>query len=509
MDQPVRAADLMAAVSAATDFAKGLPEEQALRTCRIALALGDRAGLGADERRAVFYVSLLRFVGCTATAPEMAAALGDELAVSGRFAAVDPRDLRAVVATATTLVGTGHALPHRALEVARFLAAAPGVIREHEVASCEVARLFAERAGLPAGVTTALGQVFERWDGHGNPGAAAGTGIALPVRVEQVAHATELLVRTLGPDAAQAGLRRRAGSSFDPDVVALACADLAGLRADPDDDLDQTAVLAGEPEPWLELSGDTLDTALAAIGAVADLKSGYTRGHAGGVASRAAAAGQAAGFADAEVTLLRRAGWLHDLGRVGVSARVWDRPGPLTAAQWEQVRLHPYVTERVLARCPGLSEVAAVAGGHHERADGSGYHRGVAPGRLGALLAAADVYQAAGEPRPHRPALGAGERAALLRAEVAADRLPGWAVDAVLATAGHPTSPRVPETLTARERDVLALVARGATNRAAAQALGITPKTVNAHLEHIFTRLGVTTRGAAAFAAIELGLLDR
>ncbi len=105
------------------------------------------------------------------------------------------------------------------------------------MASCEVARLFAERAGLPAGVTTALGQVFERWDGHGNPGAAAGTGIALPVRVEQVAHATELLVRTLGPDAAQAGLRRRAGSSFDPDIVALACADLAGLRADPDDDL--------------------------------------------------------------------------------------------------------------------------------------------------------------------------------------------------------------------------------------------------------------------------------
>src|ERR1700751_4168131 len=106
MDQPVRGADLMAAVSAATDFAKGLPEEQALRTCRIALALADRAGLGTEDRRAVFYLSLLRFIGFTATASQMAASLGDELAVSALFSAVDPRDLRAVLEAATTLIGT-------------------------------------------------------------------------------------------------------------------------------------------------------------------------------------------------------------------------------------------------------------------------------------------------------------------------------------------------------------------------------------------------------------------
>ncbi|OLB74123.1 MAG: hypothetical protein AUI14_24450 [Actinobacteria bacterium 13_2_20CM_2_71_6] len=509
MDQPVRAADLMAAVSAASDFAKGLPEEQALRTCRIALAIAERAGLGVEDRRAVFYLSLLRFVGCTATASEMAAALGDELAVSSLFAAVDPRDLRAVLGAAASLIGAEHGLPRRALDIAKFLAAAPAVIREHEVTSCEVAQLFAGRVGLPPDVTAALGQVFERFDGHGNPGVAKGTGIALAVRVEQVAHATELLVRTVGWDAASAGLRRRAGSSFDPDLVELVCQDLHGLRADPDEDLDQAEVLAGEPEPWLELSGDSLDDALAAIGAVADLKSVYTRGHASGVAARAAEAGWAAGLAEPDVTLIRRAGWLHDLGRVAVSARVWDKAGPLTAAQWEQVRLHPYVTERVLSRCPRLTEVAIVAGSHHERADGSGYHRGVSqPGRLAALLAAADVYQALTERRPHRPALAPAERAAVLRAERDDGRLAGWAVDAVLATAGHPVAGRAPEALTAREREVLALVARGATNRTVAQTLGISAKTVNAHLEHVFTKLGVTTRGAAAFQAIEYGLLD-
>jgi HD-GYP domain-containing protein (c-di-GMP phosphodiesterase class II) len=210
-------------------------------------------------------------------------------------------------------------------------------------------------------------------------------------------------------------------------------------------------------------------------------------------------------MSDAEVRLVRRAGWLHDLGRVAVSSRVWDRPGPLSTAQWEQVRLHPYVTERVLARCPGLADVATVAGGHHERVDGSGYHRGAKQlDRLTVILAAADVYQSLTERRPHRPAVPPAERARILREQC----LPGWAIDAVLATAGHPVRARVPETLTVREREVLALVARGATNRAVAQRLGISAKTVNAHLEHVFTKLGVTTRGAAAFQAVELGLLD-
>src|SRR5256885_14554606 len=129
MVESVRVAELMAAVSAVTDFAKGLPEEQALRTCRIAMALADRAGLSPDDRRAVFYVSLLRFVGCTATAPEMAGALGDELAVSGLFAAVDPRDLRAVIAAAATLVGTERSPAPPAVEGVRLLATAPAGVR--------------------------------------------------------------------------------------------------------------------------------------------------------------------------------------------------------------------------------------------------------------------------------------------------------------------------------------------------------------------------------------------
>jgi HD-GYP domain-containing protein (c-di-GMP phosphodiesterase class II) len=512
--EPVRAAELMAVVATATDFAKGFPEEQALRTCRIAMRLADRAGLDDDGRRAVFYLALLRFVGCTATASEMAAALGDELAVSALFAAVDPRDLRAVLTAASALVGTGAPLPRRVADLVRFLKNAPGVVREHEVASCEVAQLFAERVGLPERVRTALRQVFERFDGRGNPGAAGGPGIDVAVRVEQVANVVELLVRTAGWDAAVAALRKRAGSSFDPELVALVVADPTGFASVAADDLDPAEVLAAEPQPWLSYTGADLDPALAAIGGIADLKSVYTRGHATGVADLASGAARAAGLAEADATLVRRAGWLHDLGRVAVSANVWDKPGPLSPVQWEQVRLHPYVTERVLARCPPLAGIAAVAGAHHERADGSGYHRGLTDRqstRAAAVLAAADVYRALGEDRPHRGALAPAERLRVMRAERDSGRLAGWAVDAVLAAAGErPTRPaRTTEPLTEREREVLALVARGATNRAAAQALGISPKTVNAHLEHVFAKLGVTTRGAATYYAVEHGLLDR
>lgn len=483
---PVRVAELMAVVASAGDFAKGYAEEQALRTCRIGMWLAERAGLDTEDRQAVFYLSLLRFVGCTATASEMAAALGDEIAVSAAFAAVDPRNLRSVVGTAAGLVGGSG--PRRALGVARFLRAAPAVIREHEVTSCEVARLFAERIGLPERVRAGLGQVFERYDGHGHPGLLSEDQILSPVRVEQVANAIELDVDIAG----------RAGSTLDPALVRLA---LSGGPF-PTGDLDTEAVLANEPEPWLTYDDDdALDRALAAVADVVDLKSIWLRGHSRGVADRASLAASSA----ADARLLRRAGWLHDLGRVAVSSNVWDKPGALSLAQWEQVRLHPYVTDRVLRRCGELAEIAAVAGAHHERADGNGYHRGTAPDRLGALLAAADVYTALGEDRPHRPALPLVDRASVLRAE----QLPPWAVDAVLAsatTARSSAAPAVPP-LTEREREVLALVARGATNRAAATALGISAKTVNAHLEHIFAKLGVSTRGAAAFAALSAGVL--
>jgi HD-GYP domain-containing protein (c-di-GMP phosphodiesterase class II) len=246
-----------------------------------------------------------------------------------------------------------------------------------------------------------------------------------------------------------------------------------------------------------------------------DLKLPFTRGHSTGVAALAEAGARGLRLTETEVVAVRRAGLLHDLGRVAVPNGVWEKPGPLTRSEWEQVRLHPYHSERILTCSPLLAPLASIAGMHHERQDGSGYHRQASGSAvpLGArLLAAADAYHAMTEPRPHRAALSAADAAELLRAESTAGRLDPDAVGAVLLAAGHAqTAPRRawPAGLSDREVEVLRLIARGASYREVARDLAISPKTAEHHIEHIYNKIGVSSRAAAAMFAMEHDLLTR
>jgi HD-GYP domain-containing protein (c-di-GMP phosphodiesterase class II) len=245
----------------------------------------------------------------------------------------------------------------------------------------------------------------------------------------------------------------------------------------------------------------------------ADLKSPYLTGHSSGVAELAAAAAGRYGLSEGDVADVRRAGLLHDLGRVGVSASIWDKPGPLTDGERERVRLHPYYTGRILSRPGPLARLGSVGELHHERTDGSGYHRGLAAPALppaALLLAAADAYGAMTEPRPHRPALALEEAAEELRREVRAGRMDGGAAEAVLGAAGHRTRPvrrELPMGLTEREAEVLRLVARGLSNRQVAERLYISPKTVGHHVQHVYQKIGVSTRPAATVFAMQHDLL--
>ena len=510
-DDRVRLAELVAALSVATDLGKGLPLEQAQRACLVAMRLADVAGLSQEDRHVTYYCSLLRFVGCTATAHEFAAVFGDDIAGSAWFSMVDPDDMRAVLRTIFRNAGKGQPALARARAVGRVLAGGPAVRREHEQASCEVARLLAERLGLGTDVQDALAQVFERWDGKGGvPGERSGEAIALPVRVGHLAHYGELFHREEGVDSAVAVARERAGTMFDPGLVDLFCASAGDLFADLPETATFDATVAAEPQPWRWLAGDRVDRALRAMGDFADLKSPFTIGHSDGVARLAAGAGRAAGLVDADVVDLRRAGWIHDLGRSAVSTGIWDKPGPLSDAEWERVRLHSYYTDRIVARCRPLAGPRAVAALHHERADGSGYHKGISgrPVPLAAgILAAADVHHALGERRPHRPPLAPAAAAEALCEESRAGRLDPDAVDAVLEAAGAgrpaaPSRPPAPAGLTEREVEVLALLAGGMTNPQVAAALFVSPKTVSTHAEHIYRKIGVSTRAAATVFAL-------
>jgi HD-GYP domain-containing protein (c-di-GMP phosphodiesterase class II) len=219
-----------------------------------------------------------------------------------------------------------------------------------------------------------------------------------------------------------------------------------------------------------------------------------------------------AGLGEPAAAELRRAGLLHDVGRIGVSNAVWDKPGALSETEMERVRMHPYLTQRTFSRSPRLAALAEVAAAHHERLDGSGYPRGLAGGALSPearILAAADAYQAMSELRPHRPARSPEDAAWQLREEVRRGRLDADAVDAVLGAAGHRVARRRegPAGLTQREVEVLVLLARGLSNKAIAEQLVVSPKTVGSHIEHIYRKIGCSTRAAASLFAMQHGLL--
>jgi HD-GYP domain-containing protein (c-di-GMP phosphodiesterase class II) len=507
----VRLAEVVGALSLATDVGMGSPLELGLGTSLVASRLAEELGCTADERRRVYWVAMLRHVGCTAGAHEFAALVGDEIAFRGGLAGIDFTDRRALLGHVVRTLGGGSPIG-RARALGRFLASA-GALKEGSQAVCEVAGRLADALGFEPAVRADIGEVYERWDGKGFPNGVPAARVSVPARIVAVAETAEIFVRLDGAEAARAVVAERAGGGFDPAVAACFAGRAPAILGALDREDLWAGMLAAEPGPPARLDAPALERALRAVADFADLKSPYTIGHSRGVAELAGAAAEHVGLEAAEQRRVLLAGLVHDVGRVGVSAIVWGKAGPLSRTEWEQVRLHPYTTERVLSRADSLRDVGAIASGHHERLDGSGYHRGVPASAIATparLLAAADAFHAMTEPRPHRPALGPETASSQLRREARDGRLDPDAVEAVLAAAGRPVRRGRSHAagLTPREVEVLRLLARGLSIKAIAERLQIAPKTADAHIQHIYAKAGVRTRAAATLFAVEHDLLD-
>jgi putative nucleotidyltransferase with HDIG domain len=456
-------------------------------------------------------VSLLQHLGCTAYAHESAKIWGDDVsAVRMAFLTDfgDPKDV-----WRTWVPGLAEATGRsRARVLATTLVSGKKVDSEGPVATCEVARDAARRLGLPESVQVGLFHVLAMWNGKGHP-AKHGEGIPLGARVMHVASTAVLFLVHAGADAAVSQVQRRSGSYLDPGLcdtfVQRGHELLAGI-----DDIDPfQQVLDSEPDPVRLVGDEELEAVARTFGDLVDLKSPWLHGHSTGVADLAAAAARNLRLEE-HVRRVRVAGYLHDVGRVGVSSRIWDKRGPLTATERDQARLHAYHSERILSRVPALEDVARLAGQHHERCDGSGYHRGATAAQLSLpsrVLAAADAYRTLVEGRPHHPALPVAQVCDRLRSEVRAGRLDGDAVAAVVDGVGQPSKVRRmrPAQLTDRQVEVLRLLAAGMSNREIASRLSISSRTAEHHVQDVYLKIGTSTRAGAALFAMEHGLLDK
>jgi DNA-binding CsgD family transcriptional regulator len=330
------------------------------------------------------------------------------------------------------------------------------------------------------------------------------------VRIVHVARDAAFQRMLRGPEEAARVVRERAGGAFDPAIARQLAFDAGDIFDIHDHRSAWEDTLACEPTPRLTLEGEAIDRALAAMGDFADLASSYLVGHSAGVAELAAAAAQLGNFDSSDRMTIRRAALVHDVGRVAVPVRIWQKASLLTPDDWERVRLHAYHSERVLSRAPFLAALAPVATTHHERLDGSGYHRGaraVALPLAARLLAAADAFHAMTEPRPHRRALSADQAAETLAHEARAGRLDANAVAVVLEASGQ-RAPRLerPAGLTDREAQVLGLLARGLQTKQVARALSISVKTADRHVQNAYRKIGVSTRAGATLFAMQHGL---
>ena len=464
-------------------------------------------------RETVYWVALLRYVGCTGHAHEVATVFGDEIAIRAQTLIHDAANPTEVMRDVMAFATAGRAEEERE-QIVRMI---QETAREWAVynfsSGCEVADMLVQRFDFDPGVREALRFTFERWNGNGYPDHVQGEAIPIAMRVVHLSHDMEAIGRLFSPDHALDAARDRRARTYDPvlaDLFVVHGRDWFDRLAEVEP---WDAVLALEPQPHHVLTGGALDDALTVVADFIDLKSPYMGGHSRRCAELVVDAGRVLGLDDEDLTMLRRAALVHDFGTTAVPNSIWDKPGPLTRTEFDRVELHPMLTEQMLRRSPGLDVLNPIASAHHEKCDGSGYHRRVQTdgGALeGCLLAATEVYVGLTAERADRPAFSPAEAADELRRLESTGAVEPHASRAVLVAAGHgepqgapATRQQYPGGLTRREVDVLTLAARGLTTKQIGERLFIAPKTADHHIQHIYGKIGVSTRAAAALWAMQ------
>jgi putative nucleotidyltransferase with HDIG domain len=408
----IRLSEIVAALSHALDVTEGQPMGHAERTCIIGLRLADAVGLEPARRSSLFYALLLKDAGCSTTSATTAEVFGaDDLHVKRESRLVDPKSPTQSLRCLSRTIAPGAPLRQRARHLRALVAMGVDGARELGQMRCERGADIARAIDLDEHAAGAIHELDEHWDGHGYPAGLAGEAISPLARVICLAQTIEVFWSQRGTAAACAVARERRGTWFDPalvDAVASFEHDVAFWAS-----LHEPDVNALEPADRVERADDArLDRVAEAFARIVDAKSPYTASHSAGVAEIAEAIAVTMGLDAPTRRLLRRAGLLHDVGKLGVSNRILDKPGKLDAEEWAAMRRHPELSRVILQSVPALADVAHLAATHHERLDGSGYPDGLTAAELDLpdrILQVADVAEALSAERPYRGALPVDE----------------------------------------------------------------------------------------------------
>ena len=505
-DRGVTLAQVVGVIARASDLAVGQPIDHALRSCVIATRFADQLGVREHDRAGTYWTTLLLNAGCNGVAHEVSQLFGDDIAFQAGVCRLGPSHLERV-RYVLSRAGSGMRAAQRARVRAELVARGLAVLDKSLLAQGRVSAMLADRLGLGPHVVTSLHQTYAQWGGNGVPPGVRAAQILLPVRIANLATMVEVHHRERGAAAAAEHVRDFSGTFLDPELVdawqIMGKEILDGIDGSPWDEVMAAAPGGAGGRNGDGLRGGALDAALEIVADYADLKSPWFTGHSRGVAALATAAGEAVGMHALDLTLLRRAALVHDIGRAGVPDTVWNKPASLDADEWQRVRRHAYDTDQVLRRIGPFDTLATIAASAYERSDGSGYPKGIGGDTipmLGRFLAAADTYHAMTEERPHRPRRTPTEARKLLRGAAREGRYDPIAVDAVLraATRAHRDFPMAPSSLSEHEAELLELAARGGTTKTIATSLGTTPKTIGEDVERAYAKVGVTSRPEAA-----------
>ncbi|MEO5578506.1 MAG: HD domain-containing phosphohydrolase [Sphingomicrobium sp.] len=422
-------AELVGAFSYALDLTEGQPAGHCVRACWIGSHIGRALGLSAQDRDDLYYTLLLKDLGCSSNAARICELYqADDLAFKQGYKTVGT-GLAATIHFIASRTAAAAPLHRRASAIGRILANGDRIAQELIVSRCTRGADIARTLRFSDAVSSGIYHLDEHWDGSGRPDGLSGDAIPLASQIALLAQVADVFHSHAGRAAAIDEVRRRSGNWFDPALVGafdqVVADDLfwTGLTSP---FIDSRLVMLAPIEHLRQVDENYLDDIAAAFGQVIDAKSAFTAGHSSRVADLAAAIGNVIGVPAARQRWLYRAALLHDVGKLGVSNSILDKPGPLDEREWESMRFHAVHTQAILGRVGVLADIAPVAAAHHERLDGAGYPLGLKGAQIRRetrIITVCDYYDALSSDRPYRAAMDPDEALAIIRADI------GTAVD--------------------------------------------------------------------------------